>query len=101
DGTAGIAVFNVSAGLTPIRVAQVDTPGNALATAFESTLVAVADGPGGLAIVDIANPATAGIVRQVSAAVLGGQAQVVAVGGHTAYVRGRRGILGVIGLDAG
>ena len=82
----GVSVLNVVAGLSPVIVGQVDTPGDAHAVAFEDTLVAVADGPAGLAVVDISDPPAARIVRQLGPSILGGGAQAVTVAGGTAYV---------------
>lgn len=64
-GQAGIAVFNVRNGFEPVRIAQVNTPGNARAVSCFGDLVVVADGTEGLAVIDISDPAGASIVRQV------------------------------------
>ena len=43
-GSAGAVVFNVFNRMSPVRIAQVDTPGNALRVSCSGTLLAVADG---------------------------------------------------------
>ena len=66
DGDAGVAIFNVFAGMNPQLVAQVDTPGSATAIACDGNRAAVADSGAGLAIVDFTDPASAAIVQQVA-----------------------------------
>lgn len=83
---SGISVLNVAAGANPVVIVQVDTPGVAHAVAFEGTLVAVADGPAGLAIVDISDPPAARVVQQLGPSILGGDATAVVVAGGTVYV---------------
>jgi hypothetical protein len=85
---AGVIIVNVASAQGPVRIAQIDTPGNALRVACDGNLVAVADGAAGLAVVDITDPPAARILHQVN---LGGVAQAVATGGGLAYV----------GLDSG
>lgn len=74
DGTAGIAVMDVIGG-QPILLGEVDTPGDARRVALpgsgslladEVGLGAFADGPGGLGIVDFADPVRPRIVHQVA-----------------------------------
>ncbi len=76
-------------------IAQVDTPGTARETAFSGNLIAVADGAAGLAIVDMSDPPTARIRRQVT---LGSSAESVAVSGQMAYVGLDSGRLAVVDL---
>lgn len=66
DGDAGVAIFNVFAGMNPQLVAQVDTPGSAGGVACSGSTLAVAGGAAGLAIVDARNPTAAAITRQVA-----------------------------------
>ncbi|MFM8358482.1 MAG: Ig-like domain-containing protein, partial [Verrucomicrobiota bacterium] len=105
DAEAGVTLFNVEAGFTPNRVAQVDTPGTARAvalagrpTAADVLRVAVADGPAGLAVIDLALPANARITRQVP---LGSPANAVAVRGGLGYVGLAGGELVVVDLGTG
>ena len=65
DGSAGVTLFNVAAGLNPVRLLEVNTPGEARRVAWSGDLVAVADGAAGLTILDVSNPAGAQVVRQV------------------------------------
>lgn len=81
NGAAGISVFNVLSGLNPTRIADVDTPGMAVAVASNGGFVAVADYQSGLAIVDISNPAAVRLSAQVN---LGAAVQSVTVNGGLA-----------------
>src|SRR6185503_5426582 len=82
----------------PIRVAQVDTPGDALRVAGSGNLVAVADGSAGLAVLDVSSPSQASIVRQVN---LGGAARAVAAAAGIAYVGTASGQLISVDLASG
>ncbi len=64
-GSEGVSVFNVRQGDTPTRIAQVNTPGSAHAVACFSSYIAVADGPGGLAVVDTSDPPASRILHQL------------------------------------
>ncbi len=101
----GVAVLNVASGANPTIIAQVDTsrvghaigvprtrpaagatrdtPGSAGAVACAGNLIAVADGPQGLAVIDFSDPPAARITRQVN---LIGDARAVAASGNVAYV---------------
>ncbi|MDB6037111.1 MAG: hypothetical protein JWM99_952, partial [Verrucomicrobiales bacterium] len=92
---SGVAVFNVFAGMTPRQIALVDTPGEARAVACAGDDIAVADGPRGLAIIDIRNPAAATVRAQVT---LGSYAESVASIGGVAYVGLRNGQLVVVDI---
>jgi hypothetical protein len=94
----GAAVFNVFGGMTPRLIALVDTPGEARAVALAGALLAVADGPAGLAIIDVSDPTQAQLVRVVP---LGSYAQGVATTGGVAYVALRNGQLVVVDLVTG
>ena len=91
----GAAVFNVFNGLAPRQLAQVDTPGEARAVACAGSDLAVADGPAGLAIIDLRDLAAIQIRAQVA---LGSYAEAVASAGGVAYVGLRNGQLVVVDL---
>ncbi|MCI0536021.1 MAG: Ig-like domain-containing protein [Verrucomicrobiales bacterium] len=80
---AGVTVFNVFNGLNPVRIIQVDTPGNAQRVSCDATFIAVADGAAGLAIIDISDPPNARITHPVG---LGSSATAVTSAGGIAYV---------------
>ena len=82
-GTGGVVVYNVRDGDAPVRIAQVDTPGSADAVTCFSNLIAVADGPEGLAIVDITDPPAAEITYQRK---FNANATAVAARGNQAFV---------------
>ena len=93
----GVAVFNIFSGLSPRLIATVDTPGDARAVAWPSDDLAVADGPAGLAIVDLRDPAAASIRAQVP---LGSFAQAVAARSGRAFVGLVNGQLVVVELSS-
>jgi hypothetical protein len=95
---AGINLFEVSSGLTPNRIAVVNTPGNAQRVALTGSYVAVADDSAGLAIVDISDPPAARVVRQVS---FGASALSVTTAGPIAFVGLGTGEVAVVDLDSG
>ncbi|MCI0540732.1 MAG: hypothetical protein L0Z50_36500 [Verrucomicrobiales bacterium] len=84
QGTNGVAFYNIFNSMQPTLVAEVDTPGDAQAVAFNREFAAVADSAGGLAILDIRDLGNARHVRQVS---FGGGSNVVtvAVAGRLAF----------------
>jgi len=84
DSDAGVAIFNVFAGMNPQIMAQVDTPGSAGGVVCDGRQVAVADGDSGLAVIDISDPANATITRQVTFG--GAAAWSVAAANGKAYV---------------
>lgn len=98
NGSAGITLFNVASAFNPIRIAQVDTPGDARRVACSGNLVAVADGAGGLAIIDESDPPAARVVSQVP---LSGSAQAVTTVGGVAYVGLASGIVTAVDLATG
>lgn len=83
NGSSGVTVFNIFAGLNPTRIAEVDTPGTAQRVAAADDLIAVADGIAGLAVIDVSDPPSAAIVHQVD---LGSDAFSVATNGPIAFV---------------
>lgn len=97
-GFAGVTVFDVSAGLTPVRVAEVDTPGSAEAVACFGNLIAVADGPGGLAIIDTSDPPAASILHRLPFA---SPAKAVTVHGAIAFVGMENGTIAAVDLPTG
>lgn len=98
DSAAGIVVFNVANRANPVRIASVDTPGNALAVACSGNWVAVADDTFGLAIIDITDPPAAFIRHQVP---LGSSARCVVATGNLAYVGLASGELVLVDLSSG
>ncbi|MBK8097224.1 MAG: Ig-like domain-containing protein [Planctomycetes bacterium] len=98
-GDDGIEIFNAWQNMTPTPVARLDTPGSAVRAACARLRVAVADGPAGLAIVDLNEPATPVLRHQVAlgdvqaVAVAGGVVVAGTTGGRIAVVDVERGIL--------
>lgn len=86
DGTAGVALFDITNADLPRLLSQVDTAGNAQRVACDGNWVAVADGEGGLAIVDMRNPRNATLHQQRSPAILGNNAVAVVAAGGIGYV---------------
>lgn len=82
DGSAGLAVVEVTDPLRPKLLQQLDTPGDALGVAAEGTVAAVADGTRGLALVDLLNPGSPVLYAQLA---LGGVTRAVALQGGVAY----------------
>ncbi len=76
DGSAGVALFNVFAGLTPSLVAQLTTSQPTTAVAHDGNFLTAAIGNGGVAIWDLTAPGTPALRHQVS---LGGNASEAAV----------------------
>ena len=95
---SGINVFEVSSGLSPNRIAVVDTPGNAQRVSLSGNFVAVADDFAGLAVVDISDPPAARIVRQVQ---LGSAALSVTTAGPIAFVGLGSGEIAVVDMVSG
>lgn len=109
DSQAGVSVFNVTAGTSPVAIAQVNTPGDArrvvcsnlAAGGAAQSLVAVADGNGGLALIDITDPPAAFIRQQITEYTLGGAATSLAVAGDIVYVGTNAGWLVAVDLPTG
>ncbi len=97
-GDRGVAMFNVFAGLNPVLITQVDTPGDARRVAASGTWLAVADGPAGLAVVDIADPPAATVARQVP---LNDTATAVATAGFLGFVGLEGGEIAVVDMTTG
>ena len=82
-GSAGVTLLGIDPGGIPTVTGRVDTPGDALAVACAGATAVVADGPAGVAIIDVRVPADAFIRHQVD---VGGPAQAVAADRGVAYV---------------
>ncbi len=83
-GQNGVAILDVSGGLTPRLISMVDTPGHARAVSLGGDgLLGVADGPTGLIVVDLQDPANS-VIRY--AVPLGSIAQAVASAGQQFFV---------------
>lgn len=82
SGTSGVTMFNV-AGINPVRIAQIDTPGTVNALACANDLIAVADGSSGLTVIDVSDPPAAFISHQIE---LGSAAHSITVAGLLAVV---------------
>jgi hypothetical protein len=105
DSDAGVALFNIETGFTPTLIAQVDTPGVARGVALvtrpnarDALRVVVADGPAGLAVVDLELPANARITQQVN---LGGTVNAVAALGGVGFAGTDRGTIAAVDLATG
>ena len=98
NGGNGISVFNVLSGLNPTRIADVDTPGTAVAVASTGNFVAVADYQSGLAIIDLSDPAAIHMSHQLP---LGAAVQAVAVSGPVAYAGTTLGQIVAVDLASG
>lgn len=97
-GAAGIAVLQHPPGRNPIVTALVDTPGDARRIACSGNLVAVADGPTGLQILDISDPPAARIRTYLPGI---GQATCVATAEGIAYVGTQGGTIVQVELASG
>ncbi|MBI3417732.1 MAG: Ig-like domain-containing protein [Verrucomicrobia bacterium] len=97
--TNGVGVYNIFNGLAPVNIAQVDTPGDAQRVACFGTLIAVADGPAGLAIIDISTPASATITKQIN--FLGGKVISVTTAGDIAIVGMDTGTIAAVDMLSG
>ncbi|MFQ5505271.1 MAG: hypothetical protein ACE5F1_10790, partial [Planctomycetota bacterium] len=66
EGSSGVEVFNVHSGMSPLRVARIDTPGLAGRAALAGSWVAVADGAAGLVLISLEDPLAARIDRRIA-----------------------------------
>lgn len=102
NGDSGITVFNVFERLTPVRIAQVDTPGRAQAVTCSGNLIAVADGTAGVSVIDISDPPASGIKRTIPIGALGGgNAQAITSVGDVAFAGTDSGWVSAIDLKEG
>lgn len=102
DGAAGVSVISVVAGENPLRVAQVQTPGSAVAVASAPNLIVVAMGDAGLGILDSTLPADTRLVHQVGVGALGGGvAQAVSTAGGLVFVGTTAGRVAVVEAASG
>ncbi len=93
----GVAFFNVFGGLAPRQFAMVDTPGEARAVGPPGDDCAVADGLGGLCVIDLRDPSDCHIKGELP---LGGYAECVDSAGSIAYCGLRNGQLVAVDLGS-
>lgn len=96
-GTSGIVMFNVG-GISPVRIAQVDTQGFARAVACADDFLVVADDDAGLVVIDASDPPAASIVRQVR---VGSAVWSVLAAGRVAYAGLANGDVVAVDLESG
>ncbi|MGE3309368.1 MAG: hypothetical protein AB7O66_05300 [Limisphaerales bacterium] len=94
----GVAVYNIFAGFDPVSITLVDTPGIASRVSCSGTLIGVADGEAGLAVIDVSDPPAASVSRQVP---LGSPALSVATAGFLAFVGLENGEIAVVDMNTG
>ena len=99
-GNFGVTVFNVFNGMNPRAIAQVGTD-DARRVAASGTLIAVADGGGGLKIIDVSDPPAARVVHSLTQFLLGGPATAVSVIGQLGFVGTSTGELSSVDLTTG
>ena len=83
NGPHGIEIFDIGAGVRPIKLAGIDTPGSVRRAALSGNFLAIADAGAGLTVVDLSNPEVPSIrfnLKQES------PANAVAVYGGVAFV---------------
>jgi len=99
DSGEGISVFNIFNRFSPVIMAQVDTPGSAMAVAGLGTTVVVADDMAGAHLIDITDPPVARIDFTFPGAALGGGSMRAAAAGHDhAFIGSRNGTVSMIDL---
>ncbi len=97
-GSTGISVFNVFSGLNPTRILDVDTPGEAITVSSAGDYISVADGQAGLAIIDVGDPASIRLERQMA---MGTTVNAVASDGVVAYAGTGSGEIVAVDLATG
>jgi hypothetical protein len=98
----GVTLFNTLNPARPLRVGQVDTPGNCVAVASLGTRVVAADGDAGVALIDFSDPANPQLVRQVGPGALGGGSiQAVAAAADIAFAGSTSGKVSMLDLATG
>ena len=97
NSSGSVTVFNV-AGINPIRVSQVPTPGPARRIAFAGNFAAVACDTAGLVILDLTDPSAAKISNTVF---LGSPVKAVAIAGGIAYAGCANGQIAAVDLASG
>ncbi|MBI3417215.1 MAG: Ig-like domain-containing protein [Verrucomicrobia bacterium] len=95
---AGVVVFNIKNSSSPVRIAQVATPGNARRVACSGNFVAVVEEIEGLSVIDISDPPAARITQQIKFSVA---AQAVATVNGVAYVGLASGDIVAVDLNTG
>ena len=98
DSDAGVLVFNIFNAMSPLIVAQVNTPGTSRAVALGGARLAVADGAAGLAVIDLSDPPAAQILYQIA---MGAQAISVASDGRFAFTGLDDGSIVAVSMDSG
>jgi hypothetical protein len=98
NGSNGITVFDITSGVNPTRLTEVDTPGNAVAVAGAGSMVAVADYHAGVALVRLMDLARITIERQVS---VGSAVVAVTSSGPVVYVGTENGRVVAIDTESG
>jgi hypothetical protein len=98
----GVTLFNTLNPARPLRVGQVDTPGNCVAVASLGTRVVAADGDAGVALIDFSDPANPQLVRQVGPGALGGGSiQALAAAADIAFAGSTSGKVSMLDLATG
>lgn len=101
-GEGGVTLFNALNPARPLRVGQVDTPGNCVAVASLGTRVVAADGDAGVALIDFTDPANPQLVRQIAPVALGGGSiQTVAAAADLAFAGSTSGKVSMLDLATG
>ena len=98
EGTSGVTIFNVANGITPVRVAHFDLPGDAHSVAMTPGWVVAACEDGGLGIIDVSKPGAPRLQAMVN---LSASARSVAAANGLAFVGTEQGELLVVDLAAG
>ncbi len=102
DGPAGVAIFNIFSGTTPLRVAQIDTLGNCVAVASTGTRIIAADSEAGAVIIDYSDVANPTFMAQIAAGTLGGSSvQAVAAAGDRAFTGSTQGVITMLDFQNG
>ena len=96
----GVEVLQPGDWSNPQRTARVDTPGRAVGLAREGSLIAVADGLGGLALIDLPEGGTPALRRDQTTATAGRVDSVALRGGQVLLAEQVAG-LGLVTLAAG
>jgi hypothetical protein len=98
DGPAGVALFDVTNPLNPVRVAQIQTRAPATAVTCSGNFVVAAQGAKGAAIIDISNAENAFDAKDVA---VNGAAVAVAAADGRAYVGTSNGLITIVDLLSG
>ncbi|CAM2011048.1 Ig-like domain-containing protein [Acanthopleuribacter pedis] len=85
ESAAGISLYNVFNGMAPLLIGRIDTPGSAEHLHGAGNRLAVADGSGGLVVIDVADPPNLAVRFQVSTVQLGARVNAVQIGPEHIY----------------